>query len=103
MKLTIVLLLSLMAVSSGSSGGESGDVTANAISSVHDFEFRVEMREKNVVFETVHGTKWKVLSWAIGDDGPMEFWLDESGIASRQEDLRGSQFLIHFRIHFPAR
>ncbi len=97
MKFTIILLLSLVSVSSASFGGGLGETAAAAVMPAHDFEFRVEIRENAVVFQTVHGTKWKGLSWAIGDDGPMEFWLDESGIASRQEDLDGSHFLIHFR------
>ena len=97
MKFTIVLLLSLIAVSSGSFGGEPDDVSPDVIPAVHDFEFRVEIREKAAVLETVHGTNWIRLSWGSGDDGPLEFWIDESGIATRQEDLVGSQFLIHFR------
>lgn len=96
MKLTFAILLSVIAISSGSFAGEPVEVSTDAFSAVHDFEFKVEIQEKTVVFETVHGTKWKGLSWATGDESPMEFWLDECGISSQKEDLQGSKFLIHF-------
>ncbi len=91
-----LVVVSILILAVGVAWGQSQGDKGKAVQVYSDFEFKVEMDEKSVIFSTVHGTEWVGLSWAVGDDSPMEFWLDESGIASRAEDLTGSRFLIHF-------
>ncbi|MFO7610773.1 MAG: hypothetical protein R6X35_16555 [Candidatus Krumholzibacteriia bacterium] len=97
MKHAIALLLFLAAAASAFSGAEPAAGPTGSFAPAHHFEFQVEMRANGVVLKAVHGTDWQGLSWAHGDERPLEFWLDESGIAGRQEDLSGARFLIHFR------
>ena len=97
MKLTVTLALVSIALVTGAMGWSPDGASSNGSAAVHDFEFKVEVFEKEVIIESIHGTSWKDLSWSIKGEAPMEFWLDDKGIASSSKDLHGSKFLIHFQ------
>jgi len=90
----ILLVVVVFVIAGCSSTQTEHDLGGSAVAS---FEFVVELTASSVDFESNSGTYWETLSWSDASSQGLEFWVDQHGVAGREEGLQGAGFVIHFQ------